>query len=221
MHPPHVAQRLHHRHLVRPWRCFRLVQGVEQTKPVGANLEGKRLPLFLTFRQTVIFHTATIPLEPNRLRRHTYPVRHDRGQIVQGRAERFGHQFKQVQIMHGAQHMRAVGALLAARLDQTARFEALKHRVQQQMLRSAHHEACAKLRQHAEVEARVGQLKAKGILPIDPGAHGVGRLTVAELLEKLKHRDQSQPPRRESRLAPRGVELAEVLILIKDAEFVT
>ena len=123
--------------------------------------------------------------------------------------------------MHGAQHMRAVGALLAARLDQATRLEAREHRIQQQMLRSACDKACAELRQHAEVEARVGQLEAKGILPINPGTHGVGCLTVAELLEELKHRDQSQPPRRESRLTPCRVELTEVLILIKSAEFVT
>ena len=72
------------------------------------------------------------------------------------------------------------------------------------MLRSARDKACAKLRQHAEVEAKVGQFKAKGILPGNSGTHGVGHLTVAELLQKLKHRDQSQPPQRESRLIPGG-----------------
>ena len=77
------------------------------------------------------FNAAPIPLEPDRLRRCTHSVRRDRGQIVQGSTQRLGHQFEQMQVVHGSQHVCAVGALLAARLDQTAGLETLQHRVQQ------------------------------------------------------------------------------------------
>ncbi len=92
--------------------------------------------------------------------------------------------------MHGAQHVRAVGALLAAGLGQAARLEALQHRVQQQVLSPTCNKTGAELRQHAEVEPGVGQLQ--GMLPIDAAANGVGGLPVAELLEELEHRDQRQ-----------------------------
>jgi hypothetical protein len=62
------------------------------------------------------------------------------------------------------------------------RLEALQHRVQQQVLSPARDKAGAELRQHAEVEPGVGQLQPQGILPIDPAAHGISSLTIAELL---------------------------------------
>jgi hypothetical protein len=55
--------------------------------------------------------------------------------------------------------MRAVRTLLATRPDQAARLEVLQHPVQQQMLRLARDKAGAELRQHAEVETRVGQFE--------------------------------------------------------------
>ncbi len=76
------------------------------------------------------------------------------------------------------------------------------------MLSPARDEAGAELRQHAEVEPRVGQLQLQGIFPVDPAANGVGGLTVAELLEELEHRDQRQAPRRKARLSPGGIELS-------------
>ena len=110
--------------------------------------------------------------------------------------------------MHGGQHVRAVGALLAPRLDQATRLEALEHAVQQQVLRLPGHQAGAELGQHAEVEAGVGQLEPERVLPVDPGAHGVGGLPVAEVLEELEDRDQGQPPRGQGGLALAGVEPA-------------
>jgi hypothetical protein len=68
------------------------------------------------------------------------------------------------------------------------------------------------------VEPRVGQLKPKRILPVDPGTHGIGGLAVAQLLEELEHRDQRQPPRRQTRLAAGGVEGGEVRIAVKRVE---
>ncbi len=122
--------------------------------------------------------------------------------------------------MHGGQHLRAVGALLAPRLDQAACLEALQHPVQQEVLRPLSDEAGAELRKHAEVKARVGQLEAERILPVIARAHGIGSLPVARVLQELEHRDQRQPPRRKAGLTPGRVELAEVLVLVKGAELV-
>ncbi|HEX8375410.1 MAG TPA: hypothetical protein VF606_09550 [Geminicoccaceae bacterium] len=62
-----------------------------------------------------------------------------------------------MQVVHRGQHVGAVGALLAPRLDQPARLEALEHPVQQQELRPSRDEAAAELGEHAEVEAGVGR----------------------------------------------------------------
>ena len=97
--------------------------------------------------------------------------------------------------------MGAVGALLAAGLDQPLGLEPLQHLVQQQELRLPSHQPRRKLGQDAEVEPWVSQLQSKGILPIDPPAHSVSGLAVAQVLEKLEDCDQRQSPRRQPRLA--------------------
>jgi len=189
MHPPHVAQRLHHGHLAGIGWHIRPIQGIKQNKPVCADRQGKGLPLLLAFGQAVFLDAPSIPLEPGWLRDPAQPVRRDRGHVVQRGAERFGQQFEQMQVVHGRQHVRAVGALLAPRLDQAAGFEALQHPVQQEVFRPLRDEAGAELRQHTEVEPWVRQLEPKRILPVDPGTHGIGGLLVAEALEELEHRD--------------------------------
>jgi hypothetical protein len=70
------------------------------------------------------------------------------------------------------------------------------------------------------VEAGVGQLEPERVLPVDAGTHGVGGLPIAQVLEELENGDQGQPPRREAGLAPGGVELAEILVLVEGAELV-
>ena len=123
--------------------------------------------------------------------------------------------------MYGGQDVRAVGTLLAACLDQTARPEALQHPIQQQVLGITGDEACPKLGQNAEVEARVGEFEPERVLPVDPGAHGICSLTITQLLGELEDRDEGQPPRREPGLAAGRVQATEVLVLIDGAELVT
>jgi len=97
--------------------------------------------------------------------------------------------------VRGGQHMRAVGALLASCLDQAVCLEAFKHPVQQKVLRPVSNKARAELRQHTETKARIGQLEPKRVLPVNAGAHGIGSLPVAQVLQELKHHDPRQAPR--------------------------
>ena len=87
------------------------------------------------------------------------------------------------------------------------------------MLRLTGHKT-RKLAQYAEVEPRVGQLQPECILPINPARHSISGLSVALTLEKLEDRDQRRSPRCKSRLAPGGIKLLEILILIQSAQLV-
>jgi len=70
------------------------------------------------------------------------------------------------------------------------------------------------------VEARVGQLQAEQVLPVDAGAHRLGRLAVGQVLAELEQGDQRQAPRRQARLAEPGEQVGEVGISEDGAELV-
>ena len=90
--------------------------------------------------------------------------------------------------------MRAVGALLAADLEQTTLLEPFKHFVQQQMFCLPSHQTCAELRQYTEVEAWIRQLEPERVFPVNAGAHGIGGLAVTQMLQKLENSHQGQSP---------------------------
>ena len=137
MHPPDLAQRPHHRHRTGLCRRGGRIQRLEQEEAVRADLEGERLARLSAPGQAVVLDAARVALEPGRRRDRAQPVRHDRGQVVEGGAQRLADQLEEMQVVHGGQHMRAVGPLLAARLDQATGLEALEHPVEQQVLRVA------------------------------------------------------------------------------------
>ena len=167
---------------------------IKQQEPVRTNRQGECLTLLLALGQAVILDPAPVPLKPDRLGDAAQPVRHDRGQVVQRRAKRLGHQFEQVQIVHGGQHVRAVGALLATGPDQATRLEALEHGVQQPVFCPSRDKAGAELGEYAEVKAGVGQIEPERVFPVNPAAHGIGSLAITEVLEELEDRDQGQTP---------------------------
>ncbi len=72
---------------------------IQQNEPVRPDLQGKGLPFFLAFGQAVFLDAPSIPLEPGWLHDPAQPIRRSRSQVVQRGAERFGHQFEQVQVV--------------------------------------------------------------------------------------------------------------------------
>src|SRR5947209_3905191 len=83
------------------------------------------------------------------------------------------------------------------------------------------HQPGAELRQHTEMEVGIRQLEPERIVPVNAGTHGIGGLTVTQMLEKLENSHQSQPPWRKSGLSTLGIKRLEVLILVEVAELVT
>jgi hypothetical protein len=87
-------------------------------------------------------------------------------------------------------------------------------------LRTAVEEAGAELAEHGGVEPRVGQLEAEQVLPVDADADGVRRRTVGEVLAELQDGDQGEPPGREGRLPPVGIQVGEVGVAENGTELV-
>src|SRR5829696_6442592 len=97
--------------------------------------------------------------------------------------------------------MRAVGALPTAGDQQLALPAQRQKRVEQQGLSSTGHEPRSELAEHRGVKARVGQLQAEQIFPVNPASDGFGRPPVRQVLGKLQHGDQRQAPRHLSGLS--------------------
>src|SRR3712207_8878429 len=70
--------------------------------------------------------------------------------------------------------MGGVGPLPPPSFEKAELTRGLEHPLQQALRRAAGQQAVSELAQHAEVKARVGQLQAEKVLPVDPGPHGFG-----------------------------------------------
>jgi hypothetical protein len=116
---------------------------------------------------------------------------------------------------HRGEHRGRVGALRAARAalpEPAASAHLLSHEVEQALLGSASDQTGANLGEHGVVAARVAQVQAARVLPIQPTAHRICRLPVRPVLQDLQHRDQGQAPRGLGGLSPAGEPVGEVYI---------
>src|SRR3712207_2857456 len=115
---PYLAERLDHRHLARGRRCGGGVESIEQQEPVCADRQSQRLTLLLALGQPAVLDPVGIALKPRRWRDPAQPLGRHRGQVVEGGAERFAGQLKEVQVAYSGQHIRAVRPLLPPCLEQ-------------------------------------------------------------------------------------------------------
>ena len=76
------------------------------------------------------------------------------------------------------------------RLEQAQPAEPLEQHVQQEPLGVALDQTTAELAQDRMVKARVFQLEAQGVLPIDASTNGVRGLAIGQVLGELKDPDQ-------------------------------
>src|SRR4051794_16431392 len=109
--------------------------------------------------------------------------------------------------------MRGVGPLPPPGLEDAALSGDLKHPLQQALLRAAGQKTVSKLAEHAEVKARVRQLEAEQVLPVDPRPDRLSGLPITQALAELHQRDQGQSPGRTGWLTLLGIEIGEVAIL--------
>ena len=116
--------------------------------------------------------------------------------------------------------MSGVGALLAARLDQAALAQVLQHDLEQVLIVFSGKQARSELTENGKVKARILKLQAQGVLQVDPTAHRLGRLPVGQVLEELKHGDQSQAPGCYRQLTARIIQAGEHLIVVQNPDFI-
>src|SRR5262245_42055091 len=107
------------------------------------------------------------------------------------------------------QHVGRVGALSPPGREEPRALATVQQPLEQQPLRAACEQARAELAEHRGVNARVSQLEAEQVLPVDAGADGLRRRAVGEVLAELQDGDQGQPAGREGGLPLRGYSSAK------------
>jgi hypothetical protein len=100
--------------------------------------------------------------------------------------------------------MGRVRALPSSLLEYPDLLQLGQQRIQQQRFGSTLQQAPTEFTEHAEVEARMGELQSESILPVNPAANRFGGLPVGEPLDKLQYQNQGESGRRPAGLAARG-----------------
>lgn len=181
---------------------------------------GALLPAGCVLRQAVIHGAVPVTLGPVRLGMRPQPIRRRDGQAFQRVAHRLSGALQAVQGTHRGQHMRGVGPLAPTSRQQVPLPGKRQHRVEQPLLRPALDQAGSELAQHGAVKARIGQRQCQGILPVDPAADRLGRLTVGQALGELEQGHEGQAPRRLRRAAAGGKQTRELGVVEPRAELV-
>ena len=148
------------------------------------------------------------------------PSRRRLGQAVQRGPQRLADCFQPVEPADGGQDVGGIGALPATGLHQPSLLEPNQQSVQQQRFLFSFDQSAPELTQHGIVEARIGEIQTEGVLPIDSPAHSIGRLSIGQILQKLQHRYQRQPPWCRRRLASLGVQGGEQFVLVDRPQLV-
>src|SRR5215212_5366143 len=192
---------------------MRCRQGLQEAEAVLSDLAGVSFPFCLALRQPCVLDPAAIALVPSRGGQGAQPIRSNSRGRIEGRPQRLGDKLQPIEGANSRQHMRGVGSLPPPRFEDAELSGDLKHPLQQALLRAAGQKTISKLAEHAEVKARVGQLEAEQVLPVDPRPDRLSRLSIAQALAELHQRDQGQAPGRTGWLTLLGIEVGEVAIL--------
>lgn len=126
---------------------------------------------------------------PDWRRNRAEPFRIDGCNLVQRGAQGLSHQLQAGQLSDIRQDRRRVGPLFALRLEVTSFPESLQHPIQEALFGLTAEQPGPELGQDAVIEARVGELQAEGILPVDAAAYRVGGLPIGEVLHELENGD--------------------------------
>jgi hypothetical protein len=134
------------------------------------------VPVFCPRGEAVILHAPPIALLPLHLAMRMEPLRGDDGQPVEGIASGFPDTLQAIDGTHARQYMRGVGALASTGFEPLAFATAVQDGIKQTLFGGPHDHTGTKRASDRTVEAGVSELSTEGIRPINPTAHGLGRL---------------------------------------------
>lgn len=203
-----------HIDLLEPGQVRRRVGGIEQGEqqhPVRTDALREREPLRIVLRQLVLLDPVAVARLPPGGKACGEPQRRRRGEGVQRTAQRLADEFEPVDVAHRGEHVRGICALPAAGHQETGFAQPTQQQVENQILAAAD-QPRPELGEHREIEAAIIQFEREGVLPVDPCAYGVRRLTVGQALGELQHAHQRQSPRRKRRPPSPGEQLGELAI---------
>src|SRR5215213_2082413 len=161
---------------------MRCRQGFQKAKAVLSDLAGVSFPFCLALRQPCVLDPAAIALVPSRGGQGAQPIRSNGSRGIEGGPQRLSDKLQPIECANSRQHMRGVSSLPPPSLEDAELSGDLDHPLQQALLRATGQETVSKLAEHAEVKARVRQLEAEQVLPVDPRPDRLSRLSIAQAL---------------------------------------
>jgi hypothetical protein len=192
---PGRPQDLHRLHAGQPDGRVRGMDHFQQPVAVPANLNGPFDAGVLGGGQPPIIAALAVASRPLARDQPTQPGRrHDRQGLQRG-AEGLDDLLKPVKIADRHVDVGRVGALTPALAQQAAFPQPIKQQRQQPLGLAIGEQSRAELGEHRGVKARVRQVKAQRVLPVQPCSHRVGGLPIGEALDELQHQHQRQPGR--------------------------
>ena len=132
----------------------------------------------------------------------------------------FTDQFELVEGLHGPEDGGRVGALAAARFEPAPFLAPPEQGIQQGLFETAVQQSRPKLAEHRVMKALVGQLQTQRVLPVNPGADGLGRLPITQIFHELHDADQGELPGVEGGLALDGIDSGEQVIVKERAQLI-
>jgi hypothetical protein len=109
-------------------------------------------------------------------------------------AQGFAHTFDAIERADVGEYVGRISTLSPPSLPQPAGLESFQQGVEQLLLSLVEQNAVAKVVEQGVVKARVGQLEAEQVLPVEATSHIVGGLTIGEAFKLLEHEDKGQTP---------------------------
>ncbi len=189
---PDPAQGLDRGQLSQPCRRAGGVDRLQQTVAVAAVGQRQRGAFGVALRQVQVVDAASVHPCPLFVDHTGQPGRRGGGQRLQRRADALPGQFQPVEAAQPAQHVGGVGALPAARFDQSPSRQRDQQRVERLGLHRPRDQPGPELREHREVEPRIVQRQPERVLPVDRTAGHVGRLPVGQVLHHGQHQHDHQ-----------------------------
>lgn len=168
---------------------------LEQARAVGADPLPDLGTLGPCLGKPGVLGAGGVVPEPVRFRDTRQPVRGSPGESVERRPQRLRDHLQPAHLPSRRQHVCGVGPGSACGLQQPFLAGGDQDAVQHAQPGVRLNQPVPELREHGEVEARITQIQAEGVLEVDPGPDRFRGLPVGQALDELQHQDQRQAAR--------------------------